>query len=165
MPLVRHHLYISRLLKGFVVDGRRPSRLDRLGRSRCPCTDPTRKLVVSAQGVRELHLRRALAFGAKKPRAHNEDTRAAGAAGGNVQAIRVVQEVHTAGRVIGRRRSHRIDHNRGLLSLELIHRPYPSSRYPLSDCSYLCVVRGNNQDVSQRNRVVSPVRIGPGGSP
>lgn len=67
--------------------------------------------------------------------------------------MRIVEELHAAGRVVGRGRRHRVDGYRGLAALKLIHRADPDAGWAgrgsqgFLDRPDLSIVRGYHQHV------------------
>ena len=61
--------------------------------------------------------------------------------GGNIKAIRIVEELHSPGRVFRRRSSHGIYDDGGLLSLKFVNRSDLAADQALLKPVYLIVVR------------------------
>ena len=100
----------------------RPGLSDDLSGTVCKSQSGSRQFEIPTQHVRQLHLVRTLAVRLEQARVRNEDARASGSGCGHVEAVHVVEKLHAAGRIFGRRRCHRVDHYRRLLPLELVNR-------------------------------------------
>ena len=71
----------------------------------------------AAEGVGQADLLRGAAIRREQGRAGDDRGHAAGARGGDVEAVEAVEELHPPRRFIGGRGGHRVDHDRRLLSL------------------------------------------------
>jgi len=72
------------------------------------------------------------------------------------------EKLHSMWCLVWVRRGKGIDHNGGLLALELIHGSCPGSRDAAADLRNLCVVRRNDEDVIETYRSGFAKPVGPG---
>ena len=85
--------------------------------------DPGGELEVATESVGELDLAGGAALGLEQARVGDQDAGAGGARGRDVEAVQAEQELHAVGDVFRRGRSHRVDHDRRFLALELVDGP------------------------------------------
>ena len=122
------------------------------------------ELEEAAEGVGQAHLLRGAAVRREEGRAGDDRGHAAGARGGDVEAVQAVEELHSPRRFVGGRGGHRVDHDRRLLSLELVDRAHPrvgGQRRPQD--GDVCVVGGHDQDVVKRQPFLDTLPVDPGG--
>jgi hypothetical protein len=84
--------------------------------------------------------------------------------GGNIKAIRIIEELHSSGRVFWRRSSHGIYDDGRLLSLKLVNRSDLSAHDALFKPVYLIVVRRDDENIIQAQRMRNAVTVNPSGS-
>jgi hypothetical protein len=123
--------------------------------------DGLRKLQIPAKRVCKLHLSRGPAISLKNLTRTDKDAQAFRAGGRNIQSVRTVEEFHAAwgiGMAGGR---HRIDDDRGFLSLEFIDRANPPTRNLLLKLKDLGIVGSDDQDIMKSDGRFCAVAIAP----
>ena len=113
-----------------------------------------RQLEEAAEGVGQAHLLRGAAVRGEESWVGDDRGHAAGARGGDVEAVQAVEELHPPRRFVGARGRHRVDHDRRLLSLELVDRAHPGAgRQRRPQDRDVRVVGGHDEDVLERQRL------------
>ena len=115
-------------------------------------------------GIRKSHLARSSAAHSEQLRARNHQGNAPCPARCDVQPVEAVQELHPARRLIQRARRHRVDRDRGLLPLELIHRTNAKVWKDFAQLPDLSVIRCDEEYIilGQRPRLSLFICVGRG---
>jgi len=100
-----------------------------------------------AERIRELHLSWSPTLELENAWSRHKDGNTLCSGSRDIQAVETVEELHPPRGVRVRRRRERVDRNRGLLTLKLVHGPYESTRQPLLDFEDLSVVRSDYEDI------------------
>ena len=123
-----------------------------------------RQLQEAAEGIGQAHLLRGSAIRREENRTGDDRGHAAGARGGDVEAVQAVEELHSPRRFFGGRGGHRVDHDRRLLSLELVDRAHPrAGRQRSPQDRDVRVVGGHDRDVVKRQPFLDTLPVDPGG--
>ncbi len=119
---------------------------------------------ITAKCVGELDLARRPALHLEQGGAGDNYRHASSTRDSHVQPVQAVQEFHSPRCVLWGRSCHRVENNRSLLPLELVHRSNsrPCGK-PFSERRDLCVVRSDNQDVLNTEGVGFAILVRPGG--
>jgi hypothetical protein len=122
-----------------------------------------RELKVSTKCVCHSHLVRCITLRFKQRRRANQNRQALSARRRDIESIQRVKKTHAPRRIHACRGRHGINHDRRLLSLELMDRPDPGSWYSILEIEHLRIVRRDDQNILQSNGSLHSLPIHPSG--